>query len=57
MAQDGRTNVIFTVKLKKAENVGTGAGRPVAVVVAVELLFLVRQDGKSSTGGSGDTGG
>lgn len=36
---------------------GMDAGRPVAVVVAVQVLFSVRQEAKSSTEGSRDAGG
>lgn len=39
VALDRRTDSISIVMGEKAEHVGTNAGRPVALVVAVEVLF------------------
>ena len=56
VALDWRTDGISIVTGKKAEYVGTDAGRPVDVVVPVDVLFSVKEEAKSSAAGSGDVG-
>ena len=49
-----RTSSIFTDPRKENRYLSTDAGRPVAVVVAVDILFSAKKEAKSSQEGSGD---